>query len=403
MVIRKLLVVLLMIQVLFLAGCWSSREINTLGINIAMGIDKSEIGYLLTMQIINPRAMAASKSLTMESPVTLYSEEGKDLEEIMKRLSTKTGRTVYNSHLRIVVINEDIAKEGIKDILDYFARYYQFRLDFNFVVARGATAKKVLSILQPLGLIPGIKLYDSLKESEQIWAPTKSTRIIELVNDIVADGKNPVLTGVEVTQELSDNKMPTNSTDSLHGSGVANRTKYFGLGAFRRDRLAGWLDEDESKGYNYITGNIRSTVGYAKYGDKVKITFEVVNAKSTVNASFVNGKLSIDVEIKDVQNVSAVEGEFDVSKEENEVILNKIAEERIKEFCEKTLYKTQNELKTDIFGFGEVIHRKYPKLWEKIKGNWNNEFVRLPVNITVKAETKQLGQITKPFFMKEQE
>lgn len=401
MKMKKLFAILLMMPVIFLSGCWSSREINTLAINIAMGIDKSENGYLLTMQILNAKAIAA-KNPTMVSPVVLYSEEGQNLEETMRRMSTKSGRIMYNSHLRIVVINEDIAKEGIKKILDFFARLHEFRTDFYFIVTRGTTAEKVLSILPPLQQIPGIKLYDSLKNSEQTWAPTKSIRIVELVNNIVADGKNPVLTGVAVIEEFSDNKMPTNSLESLQGSKVANRAKYFGLGAFKEDKLVGWLNEDESKGYNYITGHIKSTVGYANYGNKVKITFEATNAKSAMKASLVDGsKPAIDVEIKVKQNVGAVEGEFDVSREENKKILNEIGEKKIKSFCVKALNRAQNELKTDIFGFGEAIHRKYPKLWKEIKDDWNNEFAVLPVKITVKVKTNQLGQITKPFFMKE--
>ena len=71
--------------------------------------------------------------------------------------------------------------------------------------------------------------------------------------------------------------------------------------------------------------------------------------------------------------------------------------------CMKAVNMAQNELKTDIFGFGEAIHRRYPRLWEKIKDDWDDEFVRLPVNITVKFETDKLGQITKPFFIKEKE
>jgi spore germination protein KC len=98
-----------------------------------------------------------------------------------------------------------------------------------------------------------------------------------------------------------------------------------------------------------------------------------------------------------------VEGEFDVSAEENKQVLNKLLASRVKLLCEKALNKAQKELKTDIFGFGEAIHRKYPKTWEKLKDDWNDKFTDLPVNITVEVETKQLGQITKPLFMKEKE
>ena len=75
----------------------------------------------------------------------------------------------------------------------------------------------------------------------------------------------------------------------------------------------------------------------------------------------------------------------------------------IKSLCEKALNKAQKELKTDIFGFGETIHRKYPKMWKKMKDNWDDIFPNLPVNITVEVDTKQLGGIGKPLFMKEEE
>ena len=52
---------------------------------------------------------------------------------------------------------------------------------------------EILSILTPIETIPGIDMYNSLKMSDEGWAPVKSIRIIELVNSIIADGINPVL------------------------------------------------------------------------------------------------------------------------------------------------------------------------------------------------------------------
>lgn len=402
MKMKKLVVTLIILPIIFLPGCWSGKEINTLAINIAMGIDKTEKGYLVTVQVLNQKAIA-SKKPTNESPVIVYTEEGKDLSEIMRRMTTKTPRELYNAHIQMVVFSEDVAKDGIKDILDFFARAPEFRTDFYFVVTRNTTANKVLSLLSPLEAAQGINMYDTLKTSEKIWATTKSTGIIQLVNDIFADGKNPVLTGVEISDEITDNKIATNSLDSLKQSQITNRIKCFGLGAFKKDKLVGWLDEDESKGYNYIIGNVKNTIAYAKYRDKVKITYEIINAKSKMKANLVNGKPTMNVEIKLVTNISAVEGEFDVSKKENEKILIRIAEEKVKLMCEEAINKTQKDLKTDIFGFGEVIHRKYPKDWRKIKDNWNNEFVNLPVEITVDVKINQLGQIDKPLFVKDKE
>lgn len=299
----------------------------------------------------------------------------------------------------MVVFGEDVAKDGIQNILDYFLRNYEYRTDFYFVIAKNSTANEVLGILTPIESVPGFSMYISLKMSEEKWAAMKSIRIIELVNSIIADGDNPVLTGIEISQD----EISPKSTDILKQSGEYKKLKYTGLGAFNKDKLVGWLDEDESKGYNYITDNVKNTIEYADYDSKVKITYEIINAKSRTKVYFLENKPAIEVKIKTKCNIVIVEGEFDVSAEENKQVLNELLASKVKLLCEKALNKAQKELKTDIFGFGEAIHRKYPKTWEKLKDDWNDKFTDLPVNITVEAETKQLGQITKPLFIKEKE
>lgn len=398
MKLKRLLFILIILSTIFLTGCWSSHEVNTLAITVCIGIDKTENGYLVTEQVLNPRAIA-SKKATAESPVVIYTAEGNDLAEIVRRFTTQSSRILYNADLRMVVIGEDVAKDGIQNILDYFLRNYEYRTEFYFVIAKNSTANEVLGILTPIESVPGFSMYISLKMSEEKWAAMKSIRIIELVNSIIADGDNPVLTGIEISQD----EISPKSTDILKQSGEYKKLKYTEIGAFNKDKLAGWLDEDESKGYNYITDNVKNTIEYADYDSKVKITYEIINAKSKTKVYFLENKPAIEVKIKTKCNIVIVEGEFDVSAEENKQILNKLLASKVKLLCEKALNKAQKELKTDIFGFGEAIHREYPKTWEKLKDDWNDKFTDLPVNITVEAETNQLGQIKKPLFMKEKE
>jgi spore germination protein KC len=348
--------------------------------------------------VINPKSLASKKS-TNEAPVVLYAETGKDLFEIKRKMTTKSPRKIYNSHLRMVVLGEEVAKEGVGDIIDFFARNHEYRTDYYFVVAKGVSAHALLSSLTPTESIPGMEMFDSLKTSEENWAPTKSMRIIEMANSIIADGKNPVLSGIEIM----GGDIEAKTTDTLKHSDDIEKPTYTGLAVFKKDKLAGWLDQDESKGYNYITGNVKNTVGYVEYSDNVKVTFEITKAESDIKPSMVNGKPVIDVIIKIRQNVGAVSGEFDVSKQENIDILTGLAEEKLKSMCQKVIKKAKTEYKSDIFGFGEAIHRKYPKYWKTVKDNWNNEFEKLTVNVTVETKTIQLGQITKPLLIKGKE
>lgn len=396
MKLKKIMIIFLVFPIILLNGCWNSREINTLAIAVCTGIDKTEDGYRITQQVINPKAIVSKKS-TEESPVIIYSDTGRDLFEIKRKLTTECPRRIYNSHLRVVVIGEAAAKDGIENIIDFFARGNEYRTDFYFVIAKGTTANEVLSILTPLETIPGIEMFDSLKTSEEVWALTQGTKIIELINSIAADGKNAVLTGLEITNGETN----SNSTEALKKINNTKRLKYSSLGAFKKGKLVGWLNTEQSKGYNYIEGNVKSTVGYVYYSDKNKITSEVIGTKAKRKASMVNDKPIIDVEISIEQNIGAIEGNFDITKPGNKEIINMLSEKRVKLMCEDSINKAKKDFKSDIFGFGEVIHRAYPKLWAQIKDNWNEEFVNLKVNINVKVETKQTGEITKSFFTKE--
>lgn len=394
MKIIKLLLLLLFINFI-ITGCWNSREINTLAITICVGIDKAEKGYKVTQQILNPKVIT-SKKATNEPAVVLYVEEGDDIFEINRKITKQCPRKIYYSHLRMVVLGEDVAKDGIEKILDFFSRDHEYRTDFYFIIAKGTTANNILSNLTALESVPGIEMFNSLMISEDVWAPTKSVKIIELINSIVADGKNPVLTGVELTnpEEITD------STESLKKINLNCKIKYTGLGAFKKDSFIGWLSDEESKGYNYIMGNVASTVGFVDLSEFEKVTFEVKKAKSEIKAYLLNGKPAIKVDIFINTNVGSVSGNIDVSKEENMEILCKMFEENILSICSNALNKIQKDLRTDIFGFGEKIHRAYPDLWVELKKDWNDKFVNIPVNIDVNVNIDQLGQVTKSYYSK---
>ncbi|EPR07710.1 Ger(x)C family spore germination protein [Ruminiclostridium papyrosolvens] len=353
---KKILLTFIISTNLILNGCLGSKEINTLALSISIGIDKVDDEYSVTYQILNPKAIASKKS-SIESPVFLYTERGKDLFEVIRRITTISPRKIYNSHLRMVVLNEEIAKEGIEGLLDFFLRDHEFRTDFYFVVAKGTTANEVLKSITPLEYVSGMEMYNSIKAAEKAWAPTKTVKIIELASKLVSEGVNPVLSAVEIVEQEDK----SDSIDILKRS-VVSKLKLTGLCAFKKDKFLGYLTEDESKGFNYITGNVKNTVGYLQLDEKNRVTFEVIEAKSKTKAYMINGKPAVNVVIDLTLNIAAEVGKYDVSIEKNAEKLNSLVEEKIKKHCEASIKRTQEDLQTDIFGFGEVIHRAHPKL-----------------------------------------
>lgn len=391
---KGLLLAFIILTSLILNGCMGSKEFSTISLTISMGIDKSADGYSITYQVLNPKAIASMKS-TNDSPFFLYTEKGKDMFEILRRITTISPRKLYNSHLRVVVFGEEIAKDGIQDLLDFFVRDHEFRTDYYFVIAKGTTANEVLKTITPLESVSGMEMYNSIRSSLKAWAPTRDVKIVELVNCISSDGINPVLTGVEIVEPKSN----SNSIDMLKES-QNTKIRLSGLGAFKKDKLVGWLSEDESKGYNYINQTMENTAGYVQVDKNNKVSIEVVKVKSKMKAYMLNNKPSINVDINLIVNVAAVTGNYNASTEVNSENIAKLMDEKIKKICMSSVNKAKKDLETDIFGFGEVIHRTYPKLWKDLKNNWNNEFTKLPVSIDVHTKVNSLGESTKSMFSK---
>lgn len=108
--------------------------------------------------------------------------------------------------------------------------------------------------------------------------------------------------------------------------------------------------------------------------------------------------MNIDVKAN-IETASAV---LDITKAENLKIVEKLAEDKIGGMVNRTIKKAQKDLHSDVFGFGEVIHRAYPKLWATLKENWDREFTDLPVHVNVTVKIEKTGTISKSFFLKDQ-
>lgn len=392
----KVLSALLILFLFPLLSACSTRELDTFNLVTALGIDKDEAGYMVTYQVLNTKAIASKKKVN-ESPFVLYSEKGNDLGEIERRTTTQAARMMYFAHVRSIVIGEDVARDGLKEILDYLSRSSGFRSDYYFIIAKGATANQILSTVTAIESVSGRKLYESIKNSKEWWAPVNSLKILELVNDINAKGNNPVLAGVELYRKIED-------MDSIKGleKSTSVKLKLTDLGVFRDDKLIGWLDEKESRAYCNIVGKAKRSVNFVDYDNNTHVSMNLIMDKTNIKVSLSDGKPVINVMFSVEMNISTVAGNVDFTKKENLDKLRSLMNEKFIDICKKTLDKAQHELKTDIFGFGESIHRAYPEVWNELKDDWDTEFAKLQVNFMVETKIRDLGLILKSIISEEE-
>ncbi|UZM97476.1 Ger(x)C family spore germination C-terminal domain-containing protein [Lysinibacillus sp. MHQ-1] len=113
-----------------------------------------------------------------------------------------------------------------------------------------------------------------------------------------------------------------------------------------------------------------------------------------MNLKTVNQKINIRLDL--TQNVGQViKCNIDLSDNKTIEYINTNTEESVKMQIEETLETIQQYYHTDIFGFGDVLHREDPKEWGVIKENWSNMFTELPVTVEVHVITQSVGAIDK--------
>lgn len=388
---KKCLIVFIILS-LFLTGCWDRRELNELAITLAFGIDKVEDEYQVTAQVVVPTEVSM-KGSTGRSSVTLFKARGETVYEAIRKITKESPRKVYPGHLRMLVIGEELAIEGIAESLELLSRDWELRSDFYVAIAKEATAEELLNVTTTLESIPANKMFNTLKSSENSWAGTNGITLDELIADLISEGKEAVLTGIMVIgdQELGSSKQNVESITP------AARILFDDLAVFKKDKLVGWLTEIESRGYNAITNQLKTTVSSISCPEEGKATIEIINFKTEMKGKVKNGAPEVDIISHVNVNVGEVECPIDITKPKTIDLLEKTFEKEVKTSFEETI-ETLKEFEVDIFGFGEAIHRSSPKEWEKMKDSWDDEFSNVKVNIKIDAKLRRSGTVDNSFL-----
>ncbi|MDR6553480.1 Ger(x)C family spore germination protein [Paenibacillus qinlingensis] len=388
---RALLFILIMV---ITSGCWNRKELDQISIATAIGIDKKGDSYNVSVQLLNSDEIASTKGVGQRMPVvTLQLSSGHTLFESFRKLTTSSPRKILSSHLRILILGEGLAKEGIAKVLDLLSRDHELRSDFNILLARNATANDILQVLTPLEKIPANKLYSSLIASEKNWGVTTDVDLHQLIYDLVDPGKDPVLSSVHIKGDSQLGKSRNNLNSVLPPATL----EFESLGVIHQDQFAGWLTDRESKGYNYALGNLQSTIVPLSCQSGGRMSIELISTKANIKAKFMNEHPEAFVNLQVEANIGEVACELNLKSTYTLQNIEEQLNEEIKQTILDSVAKAKS-YQSDIFGFGAALHRANYRLWNPMKDNWEKAFVDLPVQVTVNSRIRRTGSVVESFI-----
>lgn len=388
----KRILVFIILCTLLLTGCWDRKELSDIGIVVAIGLDKDDRtgNIMMTSQVVRPGALKKEGGGPPSSPVEIITTKGNTIAEAVKNISEQFDRIAFFAHVKVLVISEQLAKEGLMPILDFFLRKSNTRNLAWLIIAKDGKAKDILIPNHGIENVQATYLDSIIKnkgENSEVSTPDVLTFLKALASE-----SNPIGGVMEIVEQPT---MPTNEKKALTTQGI----KLSGTAVFKKDRLVGYLNNMETRGLNWITGKVKSTVitiPSPNQKDKL-LAIAVTKTSSSIIPEMIDGEIHFTIEVKVDGDIAEQQDTADYFKKiEAFGTLEKELQDTIERDIKTTLDKVQTELGSDILGFSSAFNKKYPQEWKSIKGDWDNIFPTVSYEVKVDAKLRRLGLIVKP-------
>ncbi|NSW90542.1 MAG: Ger(x)C family spore germination protein [Firmicutes bacterium] len=394
---RLLLIIILFIFMLFVStGCWDRIEIEEILIIVGLAIDCSENdnSIIITQHYVIPEGVEGGEKVTstQKTPYANTSVEGTSVVEIFEKFKNIKSRRPNYEHLKVIIISDKVVQSyNLYKLLNAILRHPEIPRNTNILISEGE-ARLFFEIAPNLEDIPAFNIM-MLSSNTKYKPGMPPTQKLGDISEKMAGSKSFTIqriamrNGIQSPRDIIVTETTAGKGDifEVRGAAVIKGDTYM---------LAGWLDEKETYGLNWISGKVES--GIVKIEDKdtgQTIVYEIHNVNTKIRPKVLGNNISFTVESK-IEGTIAEDWVMTSNAFEDGFIekVELAAEKEVKGIMEKTINKIQKELKADVAGFGKQLHIKYPAVWEEVKDNWEEIFSKATVDINVKPYVRDFGR-----------
>lgn len=380
-----------------LTGCWDSLEIEDRALVLGLAIDEAppetmeketnvthEKGELpnkmirITAQIAVPGRVplgpsSATSGEGTQNSVWVVQVVGHSLDDALNNLQQQIADPRYLIHLRVIVISEAIAKQGLDDLNDYLRRNPEVRRR-TWLLVSDVEAAKIMDVAPPLERVPTLYL-------------------LSMVEKAVKTGKFPLdYLGVFWTAESKwgqDGYLPYISIRGKENILIK------GMAYFSEGRLVGTTSPIEIGGFMAAKG--MDPGGYSVLVKVPEMGFVMVktqerhtNMKVEIQNGIPKAYLNIKLEGMISEHFGSA-SEID-SPDKLDLVEKTFAEDGIK-IVNKLIRDTQLK-HSDILGIGEFVRAHQPAYWKQHvhdKPDWENIYANIPVEVRLDMKIRRIG------------
>lgn len=365
-------------------GCWDNKELDSIAIVTGVGVDAStEPGQLDLSFQVNTVQNASTKDESGggESAFLLLEATNRFIINGMYTLRLENSREMFLHHNQVVVFGKELAKEGLKPYMDMFMRNRGTRMEVWVLIAED-DARSILATETQQDKNSAISLTRMIQNERNI-SPYTSTNILHFSSDLIDRSTAPVALIVQTLEEGENKKLV-----------------FTGLAVFKDDVMVGTLRGDMIQGYIMSMGETQGTCLDLAL-DRGEANLHVSNTK--VDKDIIldkDGSITMKLKVEANLVIGEVHGFRSMTLPQVVDLLNDASKKEIERKI-KTCFAETQRLRSDIYGIGQELHRRYPKEWKTLEDAWAEIYPTINLEVEVDSKIVFTGKISESLIMKE--
>ncbi|MEK4291862.1 Ger(x)C family spore germination protein [Paenibacillus sp. FSL R5-0914] len=341
-------------------GCWNYIEIEDMSIVAGVAIDKgaSDGKLLVTAEIVDTKEGSKSS----QAGFKMLSLTGETMFDIVRGMISITGKKLFWSHSKAIILSEEIAREGVINIIDWYNRDTETRSDVYIFVSKEKTAQEIINLSSLTESIMAYALAQQMRfENSVSTAPV--VEIWDFIDKLEASGEYAIAPLIYIHE--------TNKIKNARVSGAA---------IFSMDKMIGTISGEETKYMLFANNQIKGGVlAVNDKNGKPAFSLEILSNRTKVKPVWVEGKLQMQINTLTHTGLDEVKVPEEFTNRDSKKVIEKRAGEELQKAILSVIHRVQKDYHADIFGFGELLHEQMPQTWKKIEKDWGKEFSEVEV------------------------
>jgi spore germination protein KC len=371
-----LLTLIILMNAIFATGCWNYRELDRLSIVAGVAVDKGiKNQFQMTVEIVE---ISGGKESKMTPKI--ITSEGKTMFDAARNMIALSGKRLYWSHSKVIILSKEIASEGMAKAMEWYNRDSETRDETNILISEGPSAKEILESRSIAEKINSFEMADMIKNQVSL-SKAPITDILKFDIESKTKGISAVIPAVDLMQ--IDGTM----TAQINGSAI-----------IKNDKLVGFLNGEETKDLIFIKNEVKGglLIEEMQANDvPTAVSLEIFKSKTKVTP-VVDGKdIKINLNIDTTVAIDEIVGTENFIDEEGRMKLEQTAENTLKKRINILINKIQSEYDADIFGFGAKLRQDKAKVWNSVGDKWDEVFMDLEVDVKTRVHIKNSAILSK--------